>query len=255
MGKGQYPKIKGAICNIPVNVNDVVDVLPRSSHSSGILLVKLKKKIEFKGHVYFEPVCPENVRSALLFLKVNNPLYKDVVINMDRIPQELRTFDQDEQIDIEIEQDLEQNSTEIETDRNPLDEFRQACTESCAVPNISHDESLFEVAPGEGKSPFCIITDDCCEELAFPQYFSKCRFGYNMNRDVKLTPVKYFNQRLLNYKQIFASCADYIFFAQFVIQQFSLRSHINIAMRKATNATSYTAGMFSNYKETVQSIV
>ena len=174
---------------------------------------------------------------------------------MDRIPQELLTFDQDEQIDIEIEQDLEQNSTEIETDSNPLDEFRQPCTESCAVQNNFQDESLFEVAPGEGKSPFCVITDDHCEELAFPKYFSKGRFGYNMRRYVKLSPVRYFNQRLLNYKQIFASCADYIFFAQFVIQQLSLSSHINIAMRKATNTASYTAGMFSNYKETVQSIV
>ena len=100
MGKGQYPKIKAAICNIPVNVSDVVDVLPRSSHSSGILLVKLKKKIEFKGHVYFDSVCLEHILSALLFL---NPLYKDVIINMDRIPQELLTFDKDEQIDVAIE--------------------------------------------------------------------------------------------------------------------------------------------------------
>ena len=192
MGKGQYPKIKGAICNIPVNVTDAVDVLPRSSHSSGILLVKLKKKIEFKGHVYFEPVSPEKVRSALLYLKVNNPLYKDVVINMDTIPQELLNFDEDEQIDIEMEQALD--CTEIETERNPLDEFRQASTESCAVPNISQAESLFEFAPGEGKSPSCVITDDHCEELAFPHYFSK---GYKRKRAVKLSPVRYFNQRLL----------------------------------------------------------
>ena len=140
MGKGQYPKIKGAICNIPVNVSDVVDVLPRSSHSSGILLVKLKKKIEFKGHVYFEPVSPEKVHSALLYLKVNNPLYKDVVINMDTIPQELLNFDEDEQIDIEMEQALKLKETPLM---------------SCAVPNISQAESLFEVAPGRKISILC----------------------------------------------------------------------------------------------------
>ena len=109
--------------------------------------------------------------------------------------------------------------------------------------------------PQVGKSPSCVITDDHCEELAFPQYFSKGRFGYKRKRAVKLSPVRYFNQRLLNYKQMFSSCADYIFFAQFVIQQLSLCGQINIAMRKATGAASYTAGMFSNYKETVQSIV
>ena len=31
--------------------------------------------------------------------------------------------------------------------------------------------------------------DKQCEELAFP----RGRFGYNVDRDVKLSPVKYFN--------------------------------------------------------------
>ena len=59
MSKGQMPKMKGAICNAPVSVNDISLTLPRNLNSSGIILVKLKKKLEFNGHVYFEPVSPE----------------------------------------------------------------------------------------------------------------------------------------------------------------------------------------------------
>ena len=34
------------------------------------------------------------------------------------------------------------------------------------------------------------LRDKNCEELMFPLYFSKVRFGYTEERDVKLTPSK-----------------------------------------------------------------
>lgn len=51
MSKGQMPKIKGAICNIPVSVDETCTTLPRNT--SDIILVELKKKLSFAGHVYF----------------------------------------------------------------------------------------------------------------------------------------------------------------------------------------------------------
>ena len=36
MPKGQFPKIKGAICNIPIDLNDSCNVLPRNALNSGI---------------------------------------------------------------------------------------------------------------------------------------------------------------------------------------------------------------------------
>ena len=59
-----------------------------------------------------------------------------------------------------------------------------------------------------------VLYDETCEELSFPQYFSKGRFVSSVERDVKLTPSKYLNQRLLNYEQNFASNRGYILFAQ-----------------------------------------
>ena len=51
MPKGCFPKLKGAICNIVVETNDIVNVLPRGANSSD-LFVKLKRKLSFRSHVY-----------------------------------------------------------------------------------------------------------------------------------------------------------------------------------------------------------
>ena len=69
MPKGQQPKIKGAICNIPINADAVSNCLPRPPDSNGIILVKLKRKIAFRGHVFFESVQPNFIENALQFLK------------------------------------------------------------------------------------------------------------------------------------------------------------------------------------------
>ena len=42
MPKGQQPKIKGAICNIPVRADAVSNCLPRPPDDNGVLFVRLK---------------------------------------------------------------------------------------------------------------------------------------------------------------------------------------------------------------------
>ena len=57
--------------------------------------------------------------------------------------------------------------------------------------------------------------------------------------------MKYFNQRLVNYKQTFAADSDYIFYALSVMLQLNLNSQINIAMKKVCSK-QLTAGMLSS---------
>ena len=67
---------------------------------------------------------------------------------------------------------------------------------------------------------FHILFQYCkCEEVAFPVLFPNGRFGYAYNRDIKLSTVKYFNAQLLHYSGRFATNPEYLFFAQFVIEQ------------------------------------
>ena len=107
MPKGQTPKLKGSIRNVPVNTSDVVNSLPQGADSNGILMVKLKCKLMYRGHVYFEAVSPDIVQSALQYLQLNNPLYCDIEINVGNIPENLLALS--EPTDIPIEIDLDQN--------------------------------------------------------------------------------------------------------------------------------------------------
>ena len=56
MLKGQTPKLTGSICNVPIDTNDVTNALPRGADSNGIVMIKLKRKLSFRGDVYFEAV-------------------------------------------------------------------------------------------------------------------------------------------------------------------------------------------------------
>ena len=67
------------------------------------------------------------------------------------------------------------------------------------------------IAPGEGKHPVHFMQEKYCEELAFPVLFPMGRFGYQVERRVKLSPTKYFNARLLNYTGKFAANPEYLF--------------------------------------------
>ena len=69
MPKGQFPKIKGSICNVPIDTADITNVLPRGADSNGLVMVKLKRKLSFRGHVYFEAFSRICLFSSCLFTK------------------------------------------------------------------------------------------------------------------------------------------------------------------------------------------
>ena len=86
MPKGQSPKLKGALCNVPIDVADICNTLPRPADSNGIVIVKLKRKLQYRGHVYFESVRPDIIFRLLQYLKLNNWLYYDIEIDVKNIP-------------------------------------------------------------------------------------------------------------------------------------------------------------------------
>ena len=253
MSKGQFPKLKGSICNTPVNTADIINVLPHGADSNGLVVAKLKRKLSYHGHLYFEAVRPESVRMALKYLKENNPLYRDIRIDVNNIPNELTEMTHTIQNNKQSSSLNNKDPCDGLEEENPLDSYRFNSQETMFVLTTSSEE--ISLAPGEGKQPTSMLSDDYCEELAFPYLFPGGKFGYKPTRELKLSPVKYFNQRLLNYTQMFASDSDYVFYALSVTQQLKLNSEIIIALRKVCTGT-VTAGMLSqSFAETVLSFV
>ena len=309
MPKGQQRKIRGAICNVPVSCEETCHVLPRPPDSSGIILLKLKRKLQFRGHVYFQAVRPEVVLHALQWLQLNNELYQNIAINLQNIDRELSSLSDHEQEtesgiascsqtgilvddcdgdcgkDQGVNEQLGKDRGHCSQDGNlesdsfgdydddceredPLNEHRAATCETCLqsiipdYPIISDEEGrersagneIFSVAPGENKHPVSMMTDKHCEELAFPVLFPKGRFGYKMDRKEKLTPVRYFNARLLHYSGRFAMNPEYLFFAQFIIEQKKVLDSINIALKKL-QGQPLTASQFRSNEQCVKNLI
>ena len=80
MPKGHSPNIKGSVCNLPIENMDVNTLLPRQANSNCLVIIKLKRKIEYRDHVYFEPVRPDIILRLLHFLKASNDFYNGVTI-------------------------------------------------------------------------------------------------------------------------------------------------------------------------------
>ena len=232
MPKGQFPKIKGTICNIPIQTESVCQTLPRTLNESNVLFIKLKKKLSFKSHVFSEAVRPGFILQVLNHLKSVNPLYRninikqfyentvsndfininfvDFIVTNKKEPGHI-TFVSDDSVQMIIDHTNDDDEFE---NADPLNKYRSACNETVLVskcPHVIADEENIIIAPGEGKTPLFILKDEKCEEMAHPHLFPHGKFGLHTKRDVKLTHTKYFNQRLLNYTQKFASDPDYIF--------------------------------------------
>ena len=258
---------------MPVDSDQTCSVLPRPPERSGIIMIKLKRKLAFKGHVYFQAVRPDIVITALNWLRVNNPLYSGITVNIENIDSnltELQTqtisennHEVSEITDVPCEQNATDDENYEEID-DPLNEFRAPTTETClqsVTPDYpvslqqnssskSAGNEIFNIAPGENKHPVSFMADKHCEELAFPVLFPKGRFGYTEEREVKLSPTKYFNARLLHHSGRFAMNPEYLFFAQFIIEQKKVSDSINIALTKV-HGQSLTA---SHLRSNVQSL-
>ena len=65
----------------------------------------------------------------------------------------------------------------------------------------------------EWKSSISVFNGKFCKELSFPCLFPNGKFSYNVECDMPISPVTYFNQRLLIYTQGFPGDVDYIFFS------------------------------------------
>ena len=104
---------------------------------------------------------------------------------------------------------------------------------------------MFSLHQVKEKHQFLFWIDKFCEKQAFPYLLPKGKPDYSVLRDIPISPGRYFNERLLNFNQHFASDADYIFFARSVYEQYHLRSSINFTMHK-TKPGALTAGTVKN---------
>ena len=157
ISQGQSPKIRGTLCNIPVeNIFDIY-ILPRPADNNCLIIVKLKRKVEYKGHVISESVRPHFLKRLLLYLKENNFLYSNIQVNLENIPKVLLPLNQQDsiaQLLVDIANPIEivlKNKPDSIDRKNEEDEFQSSAYETtliCGNTCKSELKKAHSVAPG-----------------------------------------------------------------------------------------------------------
>ena len=84
---GKQHCIHGPAVNVPTDLSSVCTLLPRLPSQCQILPMKLKRKLQYRGHCMYDFIRPDKVIAALEWLKMSNPLYKDIAVNSEWVEQ------------------------------------------------------------------------------------------------------------------------------------------------------------------------
>ena len=258
--RGKQKAVHGCVVNVPVEPAEIANVLPRLPSPDSMITVKLKRKLQYRGHSYMENVRPKVVMDSLYVLKntLKNRLYSDVDIdeswnsNSERensllwksltSPSETSSAEEahNEEGDSDEKEEWPNEDDEVEDERSKLSglQFDTCLQPKDASTNLN---AVLSVAPGEGKRPQPMEMDDNSEELSFPHLFPTGKFGFSYNRNVKLSMKKYFQCRILNCDGRFAKNIGYLFYAQYRCEAKEVKDSLSIALRKG-KGDDITAG-------------
>ena len=82
--RGNHLKIKGNVVNIPADVNNTVNVLPRLPEESGTIKVQLKRRLQYKSSALSLNVRPYKILQAANWLATNSNLYREQGISFSK---------------------------------------------------------------------------------------------------------------------------------------------------------------------------
>ena len=216
--RGSQLSMKGAVVNVPTDVQTTVNSLPRTQSMMETIPIKLKRRLVYKTSTCTQNVRPARVIKALQYLLENSDLYKDANITIDDTWKDTFTTekslseDQQNMIDShanlqnnenirqdENNNDVEPNDSEhnikqVNNDDSEDDGFEEKENEpegnvDTLLDDIDFSTSnILSFAPGEGQRPLSFYKDQDAEYMSFPCIFSGQKRATNSERSV---PVHY----------------------------------------------------------------
>ncbi|GBP92637.1 hypothetical protein EVAR_62210_1 [Eumeta japonica] len=169
--EGNYG-IVGQVINVSVDVNNMVQQLPRRIDGDFAFNVNIKKKLIYKSN-YLSGYVRKSVIKAWLRYLINQPLYKHYDIKID-----WSVFDKDMDDYIGLEFQIES----VDPNFAPESEILLARQHTL----LWNEEQCLDIAPGQNSSPTNIIYDVHGEELSFPQIYYGVPRQFDLN--VLVTP-------------------------------------------------------------------
>ena len=234
--RGGQRAVRGQVINFPSDVDGIVSQLPRPPSGEDIVYVQrpdstteVESQSVERGARYLK--CRySKVMGALGWLKMNNPLYEDVIIN--GVTEDM--FDDEED---------NNGSGEDEVAHAHNEELQESGVVRLDVlhPNIPAVELLQEENAAHGRvhqlqrvtaTPLSIFQDrHNLEVQAFPTLYPDGTNGFGTPRAVKISPLEYFQVRMLSADSRRVCHPAYIFWACNIVEAIKLQSSISIALR------------------------
>ena len=234
--RGGQRAVRGQVINFPSDVDGIVSHLPRPPSGEDIVYVQrpdstteMESQSVEHGARYLR--CRySRVMEALGWLKRNNPLYEDVIIN--GVTEDM--FD---------DEDDGNGGSEGEDAHAPSEELQESGVVRLDVlhPNIPAVELLQEENAVQRQvhqlqrvtaTPLSIFQDrHNLEVQAFPTLYPNGTNGFGTPRAIKISPLEYFQVRMLSADSRWACHPAYIFWACNIVEAIKLQSSISIALR------------------------
>ena len=267
--RGRQLSVKGNVINVPVEIQPVVDALPRPFDENVTVPVKLKKKMSFKSCAFTENVRPLRVLVALHWLMNHSKLYKNANVHIDEdwinnvtnscnevvhefLSSNTKINEETTSIDDPISNETCQTPISVET--MPITEEQSGSdVEDSLEDNVGSLDTLLDdanvenrnttltFAPGEGQQPLSIYQDLNSEYLCFPSIF--CGQSRKEN-DERIVPVHYSDiakWELRSQDRRAANSVPNIFFKLKKLQMKQLNDKVNLAIRRCQTGQSMTA--------------
>ena len=138
-----------------------------SPERSGIVMLKLKRKLQFRSHAYFQAVRPQIILCALNWLKINNPLYNNIAVDMSNIQSNL----------LSLQQDCSNQNNKGLSDENEAVNSKTSTTEINSTVSISQEQNCADndaTDDNEEKdnplNEFRTPTNEICPQSVIPDY-------------------------------------------------------------------------------------
>ena len=199
---------------------------------------------QFQVDAHFESLRSDKIDANIL--KKLNQMPNDITYGNQKL-DEKDVNEEDDVEDYHLDDDF--NVTEVNTKGNAFNQVTLLTPQDPASSVIVNDtktvirkklrrgsnQKTYEIAPGEARKPQEWLREPTFDIDAFPHLHSEGKYGLHYKERPKpISPPKYFAQRLMNYKDKFASDADYMFMAQQYLERHLLEAQICMSMKSGT---------------------
>ena len=213
--RGGQLKITGNIVNVPADVCDTTNMLPRLPQDTGTIKVQLKRRLQqYKSPALSLNVRPNKVMQAAAWLVNTSNLYREQGITFDQ--DWLANFDPTvPNEDCDNEGTIDPANTEDDWSEDET-EIPAGVTDTMLTPPdfVDDDERqhIYNVAPAEANRLLSIFRNQYSEEMSYPGIF----LGQKIPDDKQRLKIVYYSQicksELRRSDRRAAMCIENIFF-------------------------------------------